>query len=188
MNEQSCEQFREQFGEYIYRELTETTALERHLAECSACRRELAATTRALAAVDRATIGAAPEEVVDAVVSGVVAELRPRPEHTEPHRSRKHVSGRWLRAVASLAACLLVGAFGVWILFRTSGRDTAAVSNDELELQTRAVAAEAQAVLHFLDELERENETLVRLIGQDDAGVPENEPDKNIKLDKNKEE
>lgn len=168
MNDQ-CEQFREQLGEYLYLEPAETAALARHVELCPGCRRELEATRRALAAVDRAGLGSAPEEVVDGVISGVIAQVRRRP---------KRVAGRrWLRAVASIAACLLVGALGAWYFTFSAGKDAALLPNDDLELETRAVAAEAVSVLTLLDELEGENDTLLQILGEDAVDQPGVEAD-----------
>lgn len=168
MNDE-CRQFREQLGEYLYGRPAETAALDRHLEGCSGCRRELEATRRALAVVDRAGLGSAPKEVVDGVVSGVIARL-----HRSPRRAG---SRRWLRAVACIAACLLVGALGAWYFVFSARKGSPALSNGELELQTRAVAAEAQSVLTLLDELESENTALLQLLGGDAADRPGVEPD-----------
>jgi hypothetical protein len=77
---------------------------------------------------------------------------------------------RWVSvaAAASLLACLLVG----WIIMRSTRQPTPAVSNQELELQTMAVAEEAQSVLDLLGELERENETIIQILGQDAGAQP----------------
>jgi len=164
-----CERFRERLGDYVYGESAQTAALDRHLEQCSGCRRELEATRRALAAVDRAGLGSAPEEVVDEVILGVTARL---------HRDMRRVARRrWLRAVASVAACLLLGALGAWFFVFSDGKGSAVPSNGQLELETRAVAAEAESVLRLLDELDRENRTLLQLLGGDAVDQPGVEPD-----------
>jgi anti-sigma factor RsiW len=154
----------------LYGELAEASAFERHLAECSACRERLEATRRAMDAVDRAGLDAAPPQVVEAVISGVAAELRPV--------SKRVADRRWLRAAAALAACLLVAVLGTWVYVLTNGKDPVppAVAG-ELELETKAVAAEAESVLHLLDELEKENGTLVQLLGLGAENDPGIEPD-----------
>lgn len=169
MTKTACEQCRDQFGDYLYGEFAEASAFERHLAECSACRERLEATKRALAAVDRAGLDSAPEEVVKAVISGVAAELQPV--------SKRVTDRRWVRAVAALAACLLLAAVGTWVFVLTTGEGPAPpVVAGELELETRAVAAEADSVLHLLDELEKENGTLVQLLGLGADDKPDIEP------------
>ena len=102
----------------------------------------------------------APEETTDeATMSGSVA--RPR---------RRLSAMRWASAVAaaSLLACLLVG----WIFMSSTENEPPVLSNQELELETMAVVGEAQSVLDVLDELERENDTIVRLLGQDAGAEP----------------
>ena len=108
MTDTACELCRDQFGDYLYGELAEASAFERHLAECAACCEQLEATKRTLATVDRAGLDSAPSEVVEEVISGVAAELQP---------ARKRVTDRrWVRAVATLAACLLVAVLGTWAI------------------------------------------------------------------------
>ena len=70
----------------------------------------------------------------------------------------------WMPAVAaaSVLACLLVG----WIFMSSSENKPVMLSNQQLELETMAVVGEAQSVLDLLDELERENDTIMRLLGQ----------------------
>jgi len=165
----ACGRFREQVEVYVYGDLSETTVLERHLTECSACRHELEATKQALATVDRAGLGSAPDEVVEAVISGVLAKVRPA---LKPATGR-----RWLGA-AAVAASLLVGVFGAWFLLRSAGTVPVTRLDRELELETRAVAVEAEAVLRLLDELEEENDVLVQLLGKDGIEEPGVEPDR----------
>jgi anti-sigma factor RsiW len=164
-----CEQFREHLSEYLYGEPVETGDLDRHLEKCPGCRRELEAARRSLAAVDRAGLDAAPEQVVERVISGVTAQLH--------GNSRRAVSRRWLRAVASIAACLLVGALGAWYFISSAGKGSSTSSNGELQIETRAVAAEAKSVLTLLDELERENDTLLQVLGGGPADRPGAAPD-----------
>jgi hypothetical protein len=119
--------------------------------------------------VDRAGVDAAPPEVVEQVISGVAAELQPARKRVADRRS--------VRAVAALAACLLVAALGTWAIVLTTGDGTVPrVVAGELELETRAVAAEAESVLHLLDELEREDGTLVQLLGLGADDKPDIEP------------
>jgi hypothetical protein len=77
---------------------------------------------------------------------------------------------RWASAVAaaSLLACLLVG----WIFMSSTANEPPMPSNQELELETMAVVEEAQSVLDVLDELERENDAIVRFLGQDTGAAP----------------
>ncbi len=76
----------------------------------------------------------------------------------------------WMPAVAaaSVLACLLVG----WIFMSSPENKPVMLSNQQLELETMAVVGEAQSVLDLLDELERENDTIVRLLGQDVGNEP----------------
>jgi hypothetical protein len=85
-------------------------------------------------------------------------------------RRRPSMAVRWASAVvaASLLVCLLVG----WIFTSSSENGSALLSNQQLERETMAVAKEAQSVLDLLDELERENDTLVRLLDQDAGDEP----------------
>lgn len=169
MSEDVCERFREQLGLYVYRELSETTAIERHLAECSVCRQELDATRRALAVIDRASLDSAPEGVAEAVISEVLARVRPASKPTTGRRR--------LRAVAMVAASLLTVAVGAWFFLRTTGGESVTRLDHDLELETQAVATEAEAVLRLLDELEEENDVLARLLGMDGVEDPGVEPD-----------
>jgi len=77
---------------------------------------------------------------------------------------------RWAPAVAaaSLLACLLVG----WVFMSSPENKPVMLSTQELEPETMAVVGEAQSVLYLLDELERENDTIVRLLGQDASDEP----------------
>lgn len=159
-----CEQFREHLGEYLYGELVETGDQGRHLEKCSQCRRELELARHALATVNRAGLDAAPEEVVERVISGVVAQIH--------GSTRRAVGRRWVRAVAAVAACLLVGLFGARYLISSAGKGSSTVSHGELELEIRAVAAEAQSVLTLLDDLGKENTTLLQMLGGDAADRP----------------
>jgi hypothetical protein len=86
---------------------------------------------------------------------------------------RRSTAMRWALAVAaaSLLACLLAG----WIFVSSTGQQPPMVSNQELERETMAVAEEAQSVLDLLGELERENETIVRILGQDSGAEPDND-------------
>ncbi|NQT40966.1 MAG: hypothetical protein HQ581_25970 [Planctomycetes bacterium] len=86
-------------------------------------------------------------------------------------RRRRLTTVRWVStaAVASLAACLLVG----WVFLGSTEHESPLLSNQELELETKAVVAEARSVLNLLDELERENDTIVRLLGEDAGAEPE---------------
>jgi len=99
------------------------------------------------------------EETTDEAMPDSVA--RPR---------RPSTAMRWVSAVAaaSLLACLLVG----WIFMSSTENEPPMLSNQELELETMAVVEEAQSVLDVLDELERENDTIVRLLGQDAGAEP----------------
>jgi len=157
VDEDLCGRFREKLDLYIYGELPDTAALEDHLAECLPCREELDATKQALAVVDRAGLDSAPAEVVQAVISRVLGELRPAP---------KRLKVRRLNTVAAVAASLLVGAIGTWIFVFSAGTDSAKRADDELELAARAVAAEGESVLRLIDELEEENEILLQLLGK----------------------
>jgi len=76
----------------------------------------------------------------------------------------------WASAVvaASLLACVL----GRWMFMSSTENEPAMSSNRELELETMAVVQEAQSVLGLLDELERENATIVRVLGQDAGAKP----------------
>ena len=108
----------------------------------------------------RTWAGSAREEATDnATMPGSVA--RPR---------RPSAAMRWASAgaAASLLACLLAG----WIFMSSTENEPPMLSNQELELETMAVVEEAQSVLDFLDELERENDTIVRLLGQDAGAEP----------------
>jgi len=90
---------------------------------------------------------------------------------------RRLTAVRWVSAAAaaSLLACLLVG----WVFLSSTGKGPPVLSNQELELETKAVVAEARSVLDLLDELERENDTIVRLLGQDAGAEPaENDGEK----------
>jgi len=84
---------------------------------------------------------------------------------------RRSTAVRWVSAAAaaSLLACLLAG----WVFLNPSGQGPAVLSNQELELETKAVVAEAQSVLNLVDELERENDAIVRVLGQDAGAKPE---------------
>lgn len=170
MTKTACEQCQDQFGEYLYGELAEASAFKRHLAECTACREQFEATKRALVVVDRVGLDSAPQKAVEAVISGVAAELQPV--------SKRVTNRRWLRAIAALAACLLVAVLGTWAIVLTTGEGTVPpVVAGDLQLETRAVAAEAESVLHLLDKLERENGTLVQLLGLGAEDRPVIEPD-----------
>lgn len=83
---------------------------------------------------------------------------------------RPSMAVRWASAVAaaSLLACLMVG----WIFMSSTENEAVMLSNQELERETMAVVGEAQSVLDLLDELERENDTIVRLLGQDAGDEP----------------
>ena len=85
-------------------------------------------------------------------------------------RRRRSMAVRWASAVVatSLLVCLLVG----WIFMSSSENESVTLSNQELERETTAVVKEAQAVLDLLDELEQENETIVRLLDQDAGDEP----------------
>jgi hypothetical protein len=111
-------------------------------------------------ATEEATEETTEETTDEATMPGSVA--RPR----RPSRAR-----RWTSAVAaaSLAACLLVG----WIFMGSTEKEPPLLSNQELELETMAVVEEAQSVLDLLDELERENDTIVRLLDQDVGAEPQ---------------
>jgi len=102
---------------------------------------------------------AGEERTDEATMSGSVARRR-----------RPSTALRWASAVAaaSLLACLLVG----WIFISSTENEPSMLSNQELELETMAVVEEAQSVLDVLDELERENDTIVRLLGQDASAEP----------------
>jgi hypothetical protein len=103
----------------------------------------------------------ATEETTDeATTPGSVA--RPR---------RPSTAMRWASAVAvaSLPACLLVG----WIFMSSTEKEPPMLSSQELERETIAVAEEAQSVLVLLDELERENDAILRLLGQGVGAEPE---------------
>lgn len=78
---------------------------------------------------------------------------------------RPSMVARWAPAVAaaSLLACLLVG----WIFMSSPEDKPVMLSTQQLELETMAVVGEAQSVLDLLDELERENDTIVRLLAPD---------------------
>ena len=80
---------------------------------------------------------------------------------------------RWVSvaAAASLLACLLAG----WVVTRSTRQPTPVVTNQELELEAMAVAEEAQSVLDLLGELERENETIVLILGQDAGAEPKSD-------------
>ncbi len=84
---------------------------------------------------------------------------------------RRWTTVRWVSAAAatSLLACLLAG----WVFLPSTENEPPRLSSQELELEAEAVVAEAQSVLSLLDELERENDTLVRLLGQDSGGEPD---------------
>jgi len=152
MNELTCDQVRDQIPDCIYGEASE--AVERHLSTCPACREELAATRRALAVVDRVGLDAAPEGIAEAVAAGVAARLvRPR---------------RRIGLVASLAAGLAMAAGGTWLLLRAPG-DTGRQENQVLAAEASAVEADAENVLRMLDDLERENDALMRLLSQGDG-------------------
>lgn len=94
-----------------------------------------------------------------------------------PHsvsRSRQRSKTMWwvsVAATASLLACLLAG----WVLTRSTWQPTPVVTNQELELEAMAVAEEAQSVLDLLGELERENETIVLILGQDAGAEPKSD-------------
>ena len=88
--------------------------------------------------------------------------VRPR----RPSRARRWTSAA---AAASLLACLLVG----WMFMSSTEKEPPLLSNQQLELETMAVVEEAQSVLDLLDELERENDTIVRLLDQDVGAEPE---------------
>jgi hypothetical protein len=103
------------------------------------------------------------EEVADeAAIPSTVA--RPRRRSTAKRWA-------WVGAAASLLACLLAG----WIFVSSTGQQPPVASNQELERETMAVAEEAQSVLDLLGELERENETIVRILGQDSGAEPESD-------------
>ncbi len=84
---------------------------------------------------------------------------------------RRSTAMRWASAVAvaSLPACLLVG----WIFMSSTEKEPPMLSSQELERESIAVAEEAQSVLVLLDELERENDAIVRLLGQGVGAEPE---------------
>jgi hypothetical protein len=84
---------------------------------------------------------------------------------------RRLTAMRWASAVAvaSLLACLLVG----WMFMGSTEEGPPVLASQELELETMAVVEEAQSVLDLLDELERENDTIVRLLDQDVGAEPE---------------
>jgi len=148
-----CERIRDQLADYIYGELplAEVEAVECHLSACSDCREELAATRRALAAVDRAGLGSAPDGVAEAVIVGVAARLvRPRLR---------------LRLLTSFAAGLALTAAGAW-LFLGAPEGESARANETLAVEAAAVAADAEGVLRLVDDLERENDALLRLLSQ----------------------
>lgn len=83
---------------------------------------------------------------------------------------------RWTASVAaaSLLACLLVG----WVFMSSRENKPVMASAQELELEAMAVVGEARSVLSLLDELERENDTIVRLLGQDAGGEPKGDSKK----------
>ena len=75
-------------------------------------------------------------------------------------------------ASAVVAALLLACVLGRWMFMSSTEDESAISSNRELELETMAVVQEAQSVLGLLDELERENATIVRVFGQDAGAEP----------------
>jgi len=95
-------------------------------------------------------------------------ETTTRPAFVTPRRRSTVV--RWAApvAAASLLASLLVG----WVFKSASENRPVTLSSQQLELETMTVVGEAQAVLDLIDELERENETIVRLLGQDAGDEP----------------
>ena len=159
MTDRGCERFRDELGDYLYGGLTpsEHSAAERHLAGCSQCRAELEATRQALAMVDRAGLASAGADVAGSVTEGVVAALG---------QQRRATRRTWLRAAASVAACLTLAAVGTWAVLR----DGSGAANRQLEAEASAVGADAESVLRLVDELERENDELLRLMGE---GGPE---------------
>ena len=76
----------------------------------------------------------------------------------------------WISGVsaASVLACLLMG----WIFMSSPENKPVMLLNQQLELETMAVVGEAQSVLELLDELERENDAIVRLLGQGTDNEP----------------
>jgi len=110
-----------------------------------------------------------PDKAIDATPEKTAAV----PSRSATRPRRRSTTGRWSLAVTAVS--LLVGLLVSWSFFGLTGKETPIVSNQELELETKAVVAEAQSVLDLLDQLQRENNTIVLLLGQD-AGVP---PEKN---------
>jgi anti-sigma factor RsiW len=159
VTEPTCEWIRDLIADYIYGGLTEAEveAVERHLADCPACLAEVEGTRRALATVDRAGLGSAPDGLAEDVIAGVAAELvRPRP---------------WLRVAVSLAACLALAVVGTWAFVLAPGSGSRG-PDPALMAETAAVAANAEGVLRLVDELEQENDALLRLLSQGGAPGP----------------
>jgi len=152
MTKRSCDAFREQIAEYLCDGLPEEEAdtLLGHLSECSVCKQELDSLRETLTIVDEAHLATPPGELADSVTAKVLDELRGANPLPKPRS--------WPRAIASIAACLLIGLVGVFLADR--GRP-----DDTLEAQAAAVAAHAESVLRLVDELERENEILLALVG-----------------------
>jgi len=83
---------------------------------------------------------------------------------------RRSTVVRWAApvAAASLLAILLTG----WVFMSAPENKPVMLSSQQLELETMTALGEAQAVLDLIDELERENEIIVRLLGQDAGDEP----------------
>ena len=159
MNNQACEQVQAQIGEYLLGGLpdAEREAIESHVALCPRCACELADTRRALDALDQAGLAAAPTGVADAVVAGVADRLR------QGLRPRSRFG--WPLAVAAAAACLAVGALGIWLGTRPTGRDAGGqVANERLVFEAQAVVAHARSVLRQLDDVKREYDAIGRMV------------------------
>ncbi len=102
------------------------------------------------------------EETLKETLEETTAEAPTPGSVARPRRRLTAVRSASTVAVASLAACLLG-----WALLSSTEKGPSMASNRELELEAEAVVAEARSVLDLLDELERENDTIVRLLGQD---------------------
>ena len=158
MSDRGCEHFREQIGDYLCGGMTseEADAIDQHLADCADCQQEFGSCRAVLATVDRAGLASAPTGLAAEVADGVLARL-------EGVGKRPLLRFR-LRTIASVAACLLAGLLGVFLLRPGN-------AEHDLEEQAAAVTANAESVMWLVHEIERENEAFLALLSHG-AGRP----------------
>jgi anti-sigma factor (TIGR02949 family) len=148
-----CTWVEEHIEAYVDRELAreDTNALEKHLAACGHCRRELALAERV-----RSELRALPElECDDRVTDEVIGQIE-GPRHRAPLRSPSWwLGGRLRPALAVAAAVLIITASVVFVQLR---RGQARYTPDQIERAEKAL----RWTFAYLNEVSRQSGEAVR--------------------------